>query len=109
MENIYLIVINGILNYMLWSDYTSTAGDLSVHKYHRERPKELCCLLVESGFSFTHVVPYIQGKKQRNAIIRIDMGGKLITNHLKEIISYRCGGYYFTIADGAVYWFHLQI
>ncbi|KAK3886040.1 hypothetical protein Pcinc_009787 [Petrolisthes cinctipes] len=65
------------------------AGDLSVHKYHRDRPRELCCLLVESGFSFTHIVPYIQGKKQKNAILRVDVGGKVLTNHLKEVISYR--------------------
>ncbi|XP_037775751.1 actin-related protein 6-like [Penaeus monodon] len=65
------------------------AGDLSVHKYHRDRPRELCCLLVESGFSFTHIVPYIQGKKQKDAILRIDVGGKVLTNHLKEVISYR--------------------
>ncbi|XP_068248580.1 actin-related protein 6-like [Palaemon carinicauda] len=65
------------------------AGDLSVHKYHRDRPRELCCLLVESGFSFTHIVPYIQGKKQKDAILRVDIGGKVLTNHLKEVISYR--------------------
>ncbi|KAF2359909.1 Actin family [Trinorchestia longiramus] len=65
------------------------AGDLSVHKYHRDRPKELCCLLVDSGFSFTHIAPYIQGKKQKDAIIRIEMGGKMLTNHLKDIVSYR--------------------
>lgn len=70
--------------YMLFA-----AGDLSVHKYHRDRPRELCCLLVESGFSFTHIVPYIQGKKQKDAILRVDVGGKVLTNHLKEVISYR--------------------
>lgn len=64
-------------------------GDLSVHKYHRDRPRELCCLLVDSGFSFTHIVPYIQGKKQKDAIVRIDVGGKLLTNHLKDVTSYR--------------------
>ncbi|RXG51958.1 Stomatin-3, partial [Armadillidium vulgare] len=63
--------------------------DLSVHKYHRDRPKELCCLLVDSGYSFTHIIPYIQGKKEKTALCRIDIGGKILTNHLKEIISYR--------------------
>ncbi|KAL7642925.1 UNVERIFIED_CONTAM: hypothetical protein RMT77_006214 [Armadillidium vulgare] len=65
------------------------ATDLSVHKYHRDRPKELCCLLVDSGYSFTHIIPYIQGKKEKTALCRIDIGGKILTNHLKEIISYR--------------------
>jgi actin-related protein 6 len=49
----------------------------------------LCCLLVDSGYSFTHIVPYIRGKKLKQGIIRIDVGGKMLTNHLKEIISYR--------------------
>ncbi|XP_076057802.1 actin-related protein 6 isoform X2 [Oratosquilla oratoria] len=64
-------------------------SDLSVHKYHRDHPRELCCLLVDSGFSSTHIVPYIQGKKEKKAIVRVDIGGKILTNHLKEIISYR--------------------
>ena len=25
-------------------------------------PEERCCLVVDSGFSFTHFVPYVQGK-----------------------------------------------
>jgi hypothetical protein len=29
------------------------------------------------------------GKRVRKAVKRIDVGGKLLTNHLKEIISYR--------------------
>ncbi|MCL4119484.1 UNVERIFIED_CONTAM: hypothetical protein GTU68_019164 [Idotea baltica] len=65
------------------------ATDLSVHKYHRDRPKELCCLLVDSGYSFTHIIPYIQGKKEKKALCRIDIGGKILTNHLKDLISYR--------------------
>ncbi|XP_013779892.1 actin-related protein 6-like [Limulus polyphemus] len=65
------------------------AGTLSAHRYHKENPNELCCLVVESGYSFTHIVPYIKGKKLKNAIRRINVGGKALTNHLKDIISYR--------------------
>ncbi|CAH0387288.1 unnamed protein product [Bemisia tabaci] len=65
------------------------AGDLSVYHYNHDNPGTLCVLLVETGYSFTHIVPYIQGKKIRNKIRRIDVGGKILTNHIKEIISYR--------------------
>ena len=68
-------------------------------------PEERCCLVVDSGFSFTHFVPYVQGKihfnptalrflfshffsgkRVRSAVRRLDVGGKLLTNHLKEVI-----------------------
>nr|CAD7448036.1 unnamed protein product [Timema bartmani]CAD7459813.1 unnamed protein product [Timema tahoe] len=65
------------------------SGDLSSYKYRTDKPSSLCCLLVDSGFSFTHIVPYIKGKKLKQGIRRIDVGGKVLTNHLKEIISYR--------------------
>lgn len=54
----------------------------------------LACLVVDSGFSFTHIAAYVyhkeeQFKKLKNSVRRIDIGGKVLTNHLKEIISYR--------------------
>lgn len=54
----------------------------------------LACLVVDSGFSFTHIAPYVYSEKHgylklKQAIRRIDLGGKALTNHLKEIISYR--------------------
>ncbi|KAK9500920.1 hypothetical protein O3M35_002083 [Rhynocoris fuscipes] len=66
-----------------------TAGDLSDYHYRSVNPNALCTLVIDCGYSFTHVAPYIRGKKQKNAIKRIEVGGKLLTNHLKEIISYR--------------------
>ncbi|QQP57058.1 Actin-related protein 6, partial [Caligus rogercresseyi] len=56
--------------------------DLAAYKHRLESPEPL--LLI-----FTHVIPYINGIRVREAIIRIDVGGKLLTNHLKEIVSYR--------------------
>jgi len=64
-------------------------GDLTTYQNKQDNPEEKCCLVVESGYSFTHIVPYVLGKRVRNAVKRIDVGGKLLTNHLKEIISYR--------------------
>lgn len=48
-----------------------------------------CMLVVDSGFSFTHIVPFIDHKAVRNSSTRIDIGGKLLTNFLKEMISFR--------------------
>jgi len=48
-----------------------------------------CTLVIDSGFSFTHVVPYFNDLKINYAIKRINIGGKLLTNYLKEVASYR--------------------
>ncbi|VDM25618.1 unnamed protein product [Toxocara canis] len=50
---------------------------------------ERCCVVVDSGYSFTHIVPYYNGVAIRDGIIRIDVGGKVLTNLLKEWVSYR--------------------
>lgn len=47
------------------------------------------CLVVDSGFSFTHAVPFISNKCLRHACKRVNVGGKLLTNYLKEVVSYR--------------------
>lgn len=52
-------------------------------------PPPQCCLVVDSGFSFTHVVPMINGEIIWKAVKRLDVGGKLLTNHLKELVSFR--------------------
>ncbi|XP_788458.3 actin-related protein 6 [Strongylocentrotus purpuratus] len=65
------------------------AGTLSAHKRKSENPEHRCCLIVDSGYSFTHIAPYYNSQKVAEAIFRVNVGGKLLTNHLKEIISYR--------------------
>lgn len=67
----------------------TTSAQLSAWKKKEENETMRCCLVVDSGFSFTHVVPICDGKILKEAVRRIDVGGKLLTNHLKEIISYR--------------------
>ena len=62
--------------------------DLAARNYY-DKNSALCCLVVDIGYSFTHVVPFIKEKKIKEAIRRIDVGGKILTNHLKEMISYR--------------------
>ncbi|KAG8439466.1 hypothetical protein GDO86_005614 [Hymenochirus boettgeri] len=83
------------MNEILFEEYQFQAalrvncGALSAHKYFHDNPSELCCIIVDSGYSFTHIVPYCRSKKKNESIIRINVGGKVLTNHLKEIISYR--------------------
>ncbi|KAI9268776.1 actin-like protein ARP6 [Sporodiniella umbellata] len=48
-----------------------------------------CVLVVDSGYSFTHIVPFLKGKPVVQGIRRIDVGGKLLTNQLKGVISFR--------------------
>lgn len=48
-----------------------------------------CLLVVDCGYSFTTVTPCFQGKPIQRAIRRLDLGGKHLTNLLKETISVR--------------------
>jgi len=66
----------------------TTASDLAAMKFCYES-KENCCTVLDTGYSFSHSVPYIKTTKCHEAIIRLDVGGKMLTNYLKDIISYR--------------------
>ena len=48
-----------------------------------------CTMVVDSGHSFTHVIPTIRGKVYHPAVRRIEVGGKFLTNYFKEIVSIR--------------------
>lgn len=76
-------------DYQFHSLLLTTAGALSALKYRKERVREMACVVVDSGFSFTHVAPFLRGKLIKAGIRRINLGGKALTNHLKDIISYR--------------------
>ena len=65
------------------------APSYSSFLYQQAHPSSLCCLVVDTGYSFTHIVPYYRGKIVEKGVKRIDVGGKLLTNYLKEIVSYR--------------------
>ena len=48
-----------------------TAPELSQYRYKfRYLQSPLCTLLIDSGYSFTHIVPYCKGKKLRDAVCR---------------------------------------
>ncbi|KPA78130.1 putative mitochondrial actin-like protein [Leptomonas pyrrhocoris] len=46
-------------------------------------------IVVDVGFSGTTIVPYIDFLPVASSIIRLDVGGKLLTNRLKELLSFR--------------------
>ena len=64
------------------------APTLAAYKHSKEKEAEFC-LVVDCGYSFTHIVPFYRGKIVLEGLFRINLGGKHLTNHLKEIISYR--------------------
>lgn len=69
----------------------TTAADLAYEHYAATKQLQAphCCIVIDIGFSFTHIIPFVKGERVKQAIRRIDIGGKVLTNHLKEIISYR--------------------
>lgn len=66
-----------------------------VHLYEASRrpyglvSKAQCSLVVDCGFSFTHAAPVFQNFTLNYGVKRIDLGGKALTNFLKELVSYR--------------------
>ncbi|CAM9350285.1 unnamed protein product [Discosporangium mesarthrocarpum] len=52
-------------------------------------PMSDVCVVVDSGFSFTHIIPFYQGRALHKSSLRINVGGKVLTNYLKEVVSYR--------------------
>mmetsp|Transcript_22808 Transcript_22808/g.57502 ORF Transcript_22808/g.57502 Transcript_22808/m.57502 type:complete len:397 (-) Transcript_22808:1435-2625(-) len=53
-------------------------------------PAQACAgLVLDCGFSFTHAIPIFDGHVIPCGIRRVNVGGKVITNLLKEMVSYR--------------------
>lgn len=46
-------------------------------------------VIIDAGFSYTHIVPTFDFRPIKRAIRRIDIGGKALTNYMKELVSYR--------------------
>ena len=46
-------------------------------------------VVLESSESATYITPFLEGEPIKKAIKRVDVGGKLLTNYLKEILSFR--------------------
>lgn len=87
--------IQDTLNEILFEEYKfksvlrAPAPLMSYLNYDHHTQHHTCGVVVDSGYSFTNIVPVYRGRMVMEGIVRIDVGGKLLTNHLKEIISYR--------------------
>ncbi|XP_063404961.1 actin-related protein 6-like [Mytilus trossulus] len=76
--------------YQFNSVFRCNSSFLSQYKHCKEKDQTpLCSIVLDAGYSFTHIIPYCKGKKLAECTKRIDVGGKVMTNHLKEVISYR--------------------
>ncbi|XWS17124.1 hypothetical protein CRYUN_Cryun33cG0041500 [Craigia yunnanensis] len=66
-----------------------------VHLYEASRrpyglvSEAQCSLVVDCGFSFMHAAPVFQNCTVSYGVKRIDLGGKALTNYLKELACYR--------------------
>jgi actin-related protein 6 len=87
--------IQDTLNEILFEEYKfksvlrMPAPLFSYVNYSQHTKPLSCAVIVDTGYSFTHIVPVYKGKVVMEGVLRIDVGGKLLTNHLKEIVSYR--------------------
>lgn len=61
----------------------------SVHPEAVPANQVLTGVVVDAGFSFTHVVPIFNGSVLLSGVRRLNLGGKVISNYLKEVVSYR--------------------
>ena len=51
--------------------HSVVAAQMSAYKFTREaKQRPLCCLVVDSGFSFSHVVPIYDGKIIKKGVKR---------------------------------------
>jgi actin-related protein 6 len=72
-----------------WNEVQSLFGDPIVQKYDSTPMPRECLLVVDSGYSHTTVTPLYKGQPLQRAIRRLDLGGKHLTNYLKEMVSMR--------------------
>jgi len=52
-------------------------------------PPHPASLVLDAGFSAAHCVPVFGGGMVNFGVKRLNIGGKVLTNHLKQVISYR--------------------
>lgn len=71
------------------SFHCDAAPVFALHKWAADRPgdavaRSLSGVVLDAGYSFTHAVPVFDGRVQQAAVRRIRLGGKLLTNLMKE-------------------------
>ncbi|EFO85655.1 hypothetical protein GCK72_005125 [Caenorhabditis remanei] len=68
--------------------YKASASTL-VAEHSSQINNKKCAVVVDAGFSMTTVASFVDGVLIQDSVIRIDVGGKALTNKLKDWISYR--------------------
>lgn len=72
-----------------WNDVHSLFGDPAVQDpAHPAIPAE-CLLVIDSGYSHTTVTPVYNGRPLQRGVRRLEIGGKYLTNYLKDLVSTR--------------------
>lgn len=84
--------VSGNIDQVVFEEY-------GFEKYHRTEAANLvawsggscldACLVVDAGFNATHVTPVLFGQVLESGIRRVNVGGKTMTNLLKETVSFR--------------------
>ncbi|KAL1999039.1 hypothetical protein VTN02DRAFT_5154 [Thermoascus thermophilus] len=82
----YLRCVGPSLN--AWNEIHTLFGDPVAQTTGSIHPIE-CLLVVDSGYSHTTITPVYKGKPLQRAIRRLDIGGKHLTNYIKEMVSIR--------------------
>ena len=89
-------VISTNIDYTLYKDLNVSkvsrrlgASVAASYYIKQQNTSNKICLVIDSGFSMTHVIPTYNGYAISKGIKRINIGGKVLTNVLKQYISYR--------------------
>eukprot|EP00324_Dicrateria_rotunda_P009291 CAMPEP_0206177164 /NCGR_PEP_ID=MMETSP1474-20131121/60438_1 /ASSEMBLY_ACC=CAM_ASM_001110 /TAXON_ID=97495 /ORGANISM="Imantonia sp., Strain RCC918" /LENGTH=195 /DNA_ID=CAMNT_0053588783 /DNA_START=6 /DNA_END=590 /DNA_ORIENTATION=- len=62
---------------------------LAVQEQQAETPPRCASLVIDAGFSSTHTVPIFGGAPLNFGTTRLNVGGKMLTNQLKQLVSFR--------------------
>jgi actin-related protein len=79
------------------SMHAVTGPELAIHDWAASNPDDataqsLSGIVLDAGYSFTHAVPIFDGRVIKPAVRRIRLGGKLLTNLMKEWVSVLLAG-----------------
>ncbi|KLJ06545.1 actin-like protein arp6 [Blastomyces silverae] len=83
----YLRCIGPTLN--AWNEVHALFGDPVTSDPNSTILPVECLLVIDSGYSHTTVTPVYKGRPLQRGIRRLEIGGKYLTNFLKELVSIR--------------------
>ncbi|WAR08907.1 ARP6-like protein, partial [Mya arenaria] len=78
--------------YGFQSAFRTNPAYLSQYKLQKDTgDSQLCALILDTGYSFSHIVPYCKGEKLKESVVRqlMVMDETYVINQLKEDVSYK--------------------